>query len=176
MIKTYPFVLGAYIIAKWIRNIRPQYKWIPFVLQMDTQETGTVREVLKCVFFVLKWGLQPTIILAFVNEYSQRSIIHFGSICLHLLNGCSTHHNTPQHTATHRNIFNTLQHTATYCNALQHTATHCNVLQHTATHCNTLQHAATHCNTPQYNVIHCKTLQHSATLCNTLQHTAIHCN
>ena len=42
---------------------------------------------------------------------------------------------TLQDTATH----NTLQHTATHCNAPQHTTTHCSALQHTATHCNTMQ-------------------------------------
>ena len=46
-------------------------------------------------------------------------------------------------------VCNTLQHTATHCNALQQTkhsatAPHCNTLQHTAAHCNTLQHTATH--------------------------------
>ena len=30
-------------------------------------------------------------------------------------------------------VFNTMQHTATYCNILQHTATHYNTLQHTRT-------------------------------------------
>ena len=102
-------------------------------------------------------------------------------------------------TLTHRylqHICNTLQHTATHCNALQqsglplntwvpqvysvqHTATNCNALQHTATHCNALQHTDTH--TLPYAVvhgclksvtaIHCNTLQHTATHCNTLQHT-----
>jgi len=41
-----------------------------------------------------------------------------------------------------REIFVTLQHTATRYNTLQHTATHCNTLQHPATPCNTLQNAA----------------------------------
>ena len=67
---------------------------------------------------------------------------------------------------------NTLQHTATHCNAGYCTtefhvrsnrlrdcrgrvsqpthATYCNLLQHIATHCNTLQHSATHCNTLQH--------------------------
>jgi len=34
---------------------------------------------------------------------------------------------------------------AVSCNTLQHTATHCNALQH----CNTLPYSATHCNTTQ---------------------------
>ena len=38
---------------------------------------------------------------------------------------------------------NTLQHTATHCNTLQHTATHCNTLKRTHTQCNTPQHTAT---------------------------------
>ena len=90
-----------------------------------------------------------------------------------------------RYTATH---YNTLQHTATYCNARNgsfsgikihlvsmcnlHTATHCNTLQHTSRHCNTLQHTATHCNTLQHTAVHCDTLRHTATHCNTLQHTA----
>jgi len=80
---------------------------------------------------------------------------------------------------------NTLQHTATHCNAgsgcvgsvgccescnalkaqggpiapqcIQ--VTHCNTLQHTATHCNTLQHTATHCNTLQHTPIALQCLQ-----------------
>jgi len=59
---------------------------------------------------------------------------------------------------------NTLQHTATHCNALQHTlrregvgsirkARHCNTLQHTATHGSTLQYTAMHyCSTLQPNL------------------------
>ena len=65
---------------------------------------------------------------------------------------------TPQHTATHGNIW-------------QYTATHCNTLQHTATHCDTLQHTATHYITLQYTVSHCNTLQHTASHCNILQQT-----
>ena len=83
-------------------------------------------------------------------------------------------------------------------NARQHTATHCNkcnALQHTATHCNTLQHAATYCNTLNcyctiasfkwlfwflcppvymYSTMHCNTLQQIATHCKTLHDTATH--
>jgi len=103
--------------------------------------------------------------------------------------------------------------TTTHCDTLQHTATHCNApahhlqqrvvcsafdstyntLQHTATHCNTLQHAAAHCNTLQHTPKHSKTLQHTcyrawcavhvttrdlgvAMMYNTMQHTATHCN
>jgi len=64
-----------------------------------------------------------------------------------------------QHTATHCNTLQTLQHTA-------NTATHIIKLQHTATRCDTLQHTATHS----------ITLQHTATRCATLCHTATHCN
>jgi len=35
---------------------------------------------------------------------------------------------------------NTLQHTATHCDAPPHTATLCNTMQHTAAHCDTLPH------------------------------------
>jgi len=72
---------------------------------------------------------------------------------------------------------------ATLCNTLQHSATHCNTLDtlqhsgHTATlwtHCNTLdtlQHSTTPHNTLQHT---CNTLQRSATLYNTLQHHTHH--
>jgi len=98
---------------------------------------------------------------------------------------------TVQHTATHCNNCNTLQHnahtlhyTAAHCTTLQHTALHCSTLQHTAAHCNTLKHTATHCSTlltrciaRQHTATHCntlQTLQHTATYCSTLQHTATH--
>ena len=85
---------------------------------------------------------------------------------------------------------NTLQHSATLCNAvqrvgvplsymsvraaagvpradiksraLQHTATHCNTLPHTATHCNTLQRIAMHCNALQHTSVH---FSYLSTLC-----------
>jgi len=68
----------------------------------------------------------------------------------------------------------TLQHTATYCNALQDTATHCNTLQHTVTHC-TLQHFATHCNTQDDHGDRMSCLLYMCVctckcVCNTLQH------
>jgi len=92
---------------------------------------------------------------------------------------------------------NTLQHTATHCNAktLHHTMIHCNTVQDSASHCNTLQHAATYIQlclwllfkrfivvsglflhiTTHYNTLHC-TLQHklrrTTAHCNKLKHTA----
>jgi len=48
-----------------------------------------------------------------------------------------------------REMYFSLQHTATHCNTLQHAATHCNTLQHITVHFNTLQHSATHCTTQQ---------------------------
>ena len=69
---------------------------------------------------------------------------------------------TIQHSATHCNTLQTLQHTA------RHTR-HCNT--HYTPHCDTLQHTsdtATHCNT--HNTSHCNT--HNTTHCNTLQHTS----
>jgi len=69
---------------------------------------------------------------------------------------------------------NTLQCTATHCNALEHTAMHCNTLQCTATHCNALQHTAMHCNTLQNPATHCSMLRRTATHCNTLQRTVTH--
>jgi len=94
---------------------------------------------------------------------------------------------------------NTVQRTASYCNALQHTATderkfpkssdsiatHCNSLKHTAAYyCSPLARCCnTCCNTlRQSNVCFCDqaiSLQHTATHCNTLQwleHTTTHCN
>ena len=72
-------------------------------------------------------------------------------------------------------IQDTLQHTATHCNALQRTATHCNALQHTATQTHvgliyisiqdTLQHTATHCNKLQ----HTATQRHVSLICITTQ-------
>ena len=94
-------------------------------------------------------------------------------------NTLAPHCNTLQHTATHCNAVgcpgandtlqqcNTLRHTATHCNTLQRAATHCNTLQHAATCCNMLQHAASHYNVPRHH--------DTATRCNTLQHTALHC-
>jgi len=55
--------------------------------------------------------------------------------------------------ATYCTIFNTLQHTATYCNTLQHTTTHWTTRQHTATHYTTLQHASPFCNTLQHTTL-----------------------
>jgi len=80
-----------------------------------------------------------------------------------------------------------------YCNTLQHTATHCNALLTKVVqvmYCNTLQRAAT-----RYNALHHNSerevamlavrlsrcgkscagdvLQHAATLCNTFKHTHI---
>jgi len=80
--------------------------------------------------------------------------------------------------------------TVRYCNTLQHTATHCNA----ATHCYTLQRTVIHCNrlpkrtAPEasmslfdcqvlrHTATHCNTLPHTATHCHTLQHTTTHCN
>jgi len=52
-----------------------------------------------------------------------------------------------------------------HCNTLQHTATRCNALPRTrtATHCHALQHSATPCNTLQHLAIHCSTLQRTCT-------------
>ena len=83
---------------------------------------------------------------------------------------------------------NTLQHTATHCNALLQTYIQnrflvskriylrCATLQHTATHAcpNTYICAVTHCNILQHTTAHRNTLQHTATHCNTLQHPARH--
>ena len=74
------------------------------------------------------------------------SLQHTASCCT----PCSiaTHSNSLQHIATQ---CNTLHHTAQLRrvvngpdeNTLQHSATHCNALQRTATHCNALQRTAT---------------------------------
>ena len=99
-----------------------------------------------------------------------------------------------------RTAGDTLQHTATHCNAIEHIHSQnspsktwlihkrdmtmqegCerqpshkgptgDTLQPTASHCITLQHTATHCNTLHYTASRCNTLQHTATHCNTLQH------
>jgi len=133
-----------------------------------------------------------------------------------------THTHTSIHTNIHRHIhilsngssMLNLQYTkivelilATQCNTLQHTATHCNAqrfervgsiaivftdLRYTATHCNTLQHTATHleklCSRGNADValqVHIQKNSRSllnspytclSTHCNTLQHTATHCN
>jgi len=70
--------------------------------------------------------------------------------------------------------YNTLQHTATYCNILHHTTIYCKI-------CNTLEEkrtdsksAATYCNTLHHTVMHCNTLQCTATRCSVLLHTATH--
>jgi len=104
----------------------------------------------------------------FVPTPSLSSVSHSEPIvyCLRCLQDwlAATHYDTHvllQHPAT---PFNTLQRTATHCNALQHTTilmSFCNTLQHPSTHCNALQHTATHCNTPRYSCL-------SATPCNSL--------
>jgi hypothetical protein len=76
---------------------------------------------------------------------------------------------TLQHTATHSNRLNALQHAATHCNALEHPATHSNILHRFATHCST--HCSTRCNTLQRTTIRCTTLHHAALGCDILQHT-----
>ena len=81
-----------------------------------------------------------------------------------------------QHTATHFNTLNTLQHTATRCNTLQHNATHDNTLQHTATHCNTLHTLVVRSVHRSFVYASTATLQHTATRYNTLQHATTHCN
>ena len=84
----------------------------------------------------------------------------------------ATHCNRMQHTATHRDNLNSLQHTARHCNIAVQKQQHvlagvhscvfarCSTLLHTkstATHCNTLQHTATHCNTLQHTaLLQCK--------------------
>ena len=57
-------------------------------------------------------------------------------------NNCNTHHNTPQHTATHYNtdLLIGIARRQNGAKRLQHTATHCNTPQH-------VQHTATHCTT-----------------------------
>jgi len=76
---------------------------------------------------------------------------------------------TLQHTATHSNRLNALEHAATHCNALEHPATHSNILHRFATHCST--HCSTRCNTLQRTTIRCTTLHHAALGCDILQHT-----
>jgi len=90
-----------------------------------------------------------------------------------------------QHTATHCNNCNTLQHTATHCNTLQHTATHCNTqVAHTQASmaavpkqswwyvalCCTLLHCVALCCTVLHCVALCCTVLHSVALCYTLLH------
>jgi len=97
--------------------------------------------------------------------------------------------NTLQHTATHcnaahylyiqliyRELFrsaNTLQRKAQHCITLQHTTTYCDILRHTTIHCNTLQHTALHCNSLQY--LHTQ-LIYREIYGNTMQRTVLHCN
>ena len=80
--------------------------------------------------------------------------------------------NTLNITATHCNA---LQRTATHCNALQRTAAYCNALQRTATHCNALQCTALHCYALHRNPSHCTVLHRTALYFTALQHTALHC-
>jgi len=102
------------------------------------------------------------------------------------LQHAAIHHNTLQHSSTHRLAWANPR-SSWHCNILQQITTHCNTLQHAATHCNTLQHTATLCNSPpgeqiqgllrqcntlQNTTTHCSTRQHSATLRYTLQLTA----
>jgi len=67
--------------------------------------------------------------------------------------------------ATH--YYNTLPHTAAYCNTLTWRTAHSDRRRRSAPQkraCNTLQHTATHCNTLQHTTVHCNTLQHTQTV------------
>jgi len=79
--------------------------------------------------------------------------------------------------------YDTLPHTATYCNILQYTATHCNTMQPNATQCNTLPYAhaqrgasATERGENSRKRVKYFGARHkpAAKVCNTLQHTKTH--
>jgi len=121
-------------------------------------------------------------------DSSRCNILKHAATCCNML----------QHTHTHSNAFDTIQHTATQMmqmgsdglrnQTLQNTATHCNTLQHTAAHYNTLQQIQ---HTPSYMMrmedhdSPCTTLHHIPPHSKaddetggrwlTLQHTATHC-
>jgi len=102
-----------------------------------------------------------------VRKYSVRcSVLQALAVCCRVLQGVAgcCRANDEECSALARVAGNAqglrLQHAATRYNTLQSTATHCNAMNNlfyterqtgedAATHCNTLQHTATHCNTLQ---------------------------
>jgi len=119
-----------------------------------------------------------TLLRTAAQRDTMTRVRHDSWLRLNTLNITATHCNALQRTATHCSV---LQRTATHCNALQRTAMHCTALlrtapqsialHRTAPYCTVLHRTATHCTT-----LHCNTPQRTATHCNSLQHTATHCN